>query len=120
MAFHLGGALAAPSTKRYVIHHAGGGYSRSPADISHQPFVKREAGLPGRVVLPGQGDLAAETMIGPEARRDSRRTFETEPQQSRACQQNKSQGDLGDGETVAQTLRGAAGGSTATLRLEPV
>src|SRR5260370_30047013 len=106
MAFPLGRALAVVAAKRYVIHHAGGGYSRSPADISHQPFVKHEAGLPGRVVLPGQGDLAAENMIGPEARRDSRRTFETEPQQSRARQQNKSQGDLGDDETVPQALRG--------------
>jgi len=33
------------AAKRYVVHHAGGGYSRSPADLSHEPFVKRKGAL---------------------------------------------------------------------------
>src|SRR5438477_12295244 len=111
MALHGGGALAVMAAERQVVHHTGSRHSWLLSDLFDQRFVKCEARLPSRVVVPGKRDLAAENMIGPKAGRYGHRTLEAEPQQSSPSQQYKGQGDLGNYKTVPQTLRCTAGGS---------
>src|ERR1700704_6392881 len=59
-------------------------------------------------------------MIGAKAGRNSHHLLQAQSKQRSASEQNKSERDLRDDESVAKALRGPAGGARARFRLERV
>ena len=67
-----------------------------------------------------EGELAGENMIGAKAGRHGHHLFQAQPEQRRTREQNKSERDLRDDESVAKALSGATDRARARFRLERI
>ena len=65
-------------------------------------------------------EFPGENMIGPETGRNRHHLFQAQPEERRASQQNESQSNLRDDESVAKALRGATNRAGARFRLERI
>ena len=117
IAFRCDRGFAAISAQRDVRDRSGGGDSRLLPDGFQQAIDNTDAVLRK---LPRDGALAGENMIGAKAGRDRHHLFQAQPEQGGAREQNKSERDLRDDESVAKPLRGAADRAGARFRLQRV
>ncbi len=114
-----GGAFSGIAAERDVAHDTRGQHSRQMADFLQQLF-KEFRTIAFRIVRPGEQDLSGEHVVGLKSRRDGHHAAQAEAEQARSGEQNESESDLGDDETVPQELRAASGGASAAYRLQRI